>query len=186
MFCPKCAVQNADNASFCRACGANISLVPQALTGQLAEQLSALSAGAPAGGRRRRRHKEREPATMEKGIRRLFIGIAFICVALSVLIWMPGGFVWWFWMLIPAFGCLGDGVGTLLRARSDQQKLVPPPFRPASLTAAAMPPAATAGAARASELPPRDISGLYTPPAGTSVTEGTTRHLGAPADRSDA
>ena len=36
MFCPKCATQNLDGASFCRACGANISLVPQALTGQMA------------------------------------------------------------------------------------------------------------------------------------------------------
>ena len=35
MFCPKCATQNLDGASFCRACGANISLVPQALTGQM-------------------------------------------------------------------------------------------------------------------------------------------------------
>ena len=35
MFCPKCATQNLDGASFCRTCGANISLVPQALTGQM-------------------------------------------------------------------------------------------------------------------------------------------------------
>ena len=35
MFCPKCASQNIDGASFCRVCGANISLVPQALSGQL-------------------------------------------------------------------------------------------------------------------------------------------------------
>ncbi len=35
MFCPKCAAQNLDGASYCRVCGANISLVPQALTGQL-------------------------------------------------------------------------------------------------------------------------------------------------------
>ena len=40
MFCPKCAAQNADDAKFCRACGTDISLVPQAVTGQLAERLS--------------------------------------------------------------------------------------------------------------------------------------------------
>ncbi|MGH9956462.1 MAG: zinc-ribbon domain-containing protein, partial [Pyrinomonadaceae bacterium] len=33
MFCPKCAAQNLDGASYCRVCGANISLVPQAITG---------------------------------------------------------------------------------------------------------------------------------------------------------
>src|ERR1051326_6573590 len=36
-FCPKCATQNLDGASFCRGCGANISLVPQALTGQMVQ-----------------------------------------------------------------------------------------------------------------------------------------------------
>ena len=35
MFCPKCATQNLDGASFCRSCGANISLIPQALAGQV-------------------------------------------------------------------------------------------------------------------------------------------------------
>ena len=37
MFCPKCATQNLEGASFCRTCGANISLVPQALTGQMVQ-----------------------------------------------------------------------------------------------------------------------------------------------------
>ena len=37
MFCPKCAAQNLDGASFCRVCGANVSLIPQALSGQLPE-----------------------------------------------------------------------------------------------------------------------------------------------------
>ncbi|MGH9903752.1 MAG: zinc-ribbon domain-containing protein, partial [Pyrinomonadaceae bacterium] len=37
MFCPRCAAQNVDDASFCRACGTNISLVPQALTGRFSE-----------------------------------------------------------------------------------------------------------------------------------------------------
>ena len=37
MFCPKCATQNLDGASFCRGCGANISLVSQALTGQMTQ-----------------------------------------------------------------------------------------------------------------------------------------------------
>ncbi len=34
-YCPKCAAQNAEDAKYCRACGANISLVSQALSGQL-------------------------------------------------------------------------------------------------------------------------------------------------------
>ena len=35
MFCPKCAAQNLDGTSFCRVCGANISMIPQALSGEL-------------------------------------------------------------------------------------------------------------------------------------------------------
>lgn len=175
MFCPRCAAQNAENASFCRACGANISLVPQALTGQLAEQSVAAEESVSAGGGRRRRRgrKEKKPATVEGAVQSIFIGLGFICVSLAILKFMPGGFVWWFWMLIPAFACLGDGVGTLLRVRSERQMLAPPPFQPSSF---AVPPAA-----RAAELPPRDASGLYAPVP--SVTEGTTRHLGAPVER---
>lgn len=36
-YCPKCAAQNAEDAKFCRSCGANISLVSQALSGELLE-----------------------------------------------------------------------------------------------------------------------------------------------------
>ncbi|MGI9105935.1 MAG: zinc-ribbon domain-containing protein, partial [Pyrinomonadaceae bacterium] len=37
MYCPKCGTQNVDDASFCRGCGANVSLIPQALDGRLPE-----------------------------------------------------------------------------------------------------------------------------------------------------
>ena len=177
MFCPKCAAQNVENASFCRACGANISLVPQALTGQLPEPLAVADDEALEGGsrrHRRRNRKEKKPPTIEKGVESIFVGVAFICVSLAILNWMPGGFVWWFWMLIPAFMWLGEGVGTLLRVRAEQQKLAPPPFRPASVM-----PSAT----HAHELPPPVHSATYVPPGVPSVTEATTRHLGAPNER---
>ena len=32
MYCPTCAAQNVDNAQFCRACGADISFLSQAMT----------------------------------------------------------------------------------------------------------------------------------------------------------
>ncbi len=37
MYCPKCGAQNIEDAKFCRGCGADIGLVPQALTGHLPE-----------------------------------------------------------------------------------------------------------------------------------------------------
>src|SRR5690349_6772059 len=73
MFCPKCATQNLDGASFCRVCGANISMVPQALTGQIvqpqapAEELVDESC-APRG----RRGK---PLTLEGAFKNMFMGV---------------------------------------------------------------------------------------------------------------
>lgn len=168
MFCPKCAAQNADDAKYCRSCGADISLVPQVLTGHLAERLAAED---EKGGHRRHRKEERN---IENAVRQIFMGIAFAFVSLAVLSWAPGGRNWWFWMLIPAFGLLGNGIGMYLRIREDQKKLAPP-FAPVQ-PALSNPP-------RASELPPRrhTTGELVQPPP--SVTEATTRHLGMPAER---
>lgn len=173
MYCPNCAAQNVEGARYCRSCGADISLVPQALTGRLSSALAeAEDEGVGRRGRRRRR-REKEPATVEGGIKNIFVGVAFFLVAFSVYRFMPGGFVWWYWMLIPAFAAAGEGVGQIMRARREQHMLTPP-FRPAATTS--VPPAA-----RLNELPPRDTSEIYTPPG--SITEGTTRHLDATRDK---
>lgn len=169
MFCPKCATQNADDAKYCRSCGADVSLVPEALTGRLAERL-AEGEGKDKG----RRHKKETP-TVESAVRQFFMGLAFIFIALAILIWAPGGSSWWFWMLMPAFVFLGGGVGIYLRVREEQKRLAPPAFVPAQYGAM---PAATP---RATELPPRRNTGeLAQPP---SVTEATTRHLAMPSER---
>ena len=167
MFCPKCAAQNADGAKFCRVCGADISLVPQALTGQLAEKVDDKERDE---GRRRRR---RGTPTMEHAAQKFFMGLAFIFVSLAILFFMPGGRTWWFWMLIPSFGLIGSGVGMYLRVREERNKLAPPAFAPAAFQS---PPP------HAQELPPqrRNTGELVQPP---SVTEATTRHLGIPAER---
>src|SRR5437763_1716089 len=99
MFCPRCAAQNADDAKFCRACGTDISLVPQAVTGQLAERLNREDDYSRAG-RRRRRHG-REPS-MERAVKNFFMGLAFIFVAFAARAWAPAGNIWWFWLFISA------------------------------------------------------------------------------------
>lgn len=170
MFCPKCAAQNADDAKYCRACGADISLVPQAVTGHLAQRLGEAEEGAHRGGHRRR-HKE--PANIENAARQFFLGLAFALVSLAILSWAPGGRNWWFWMLIPAFIMIGGGVGMYLRVREERARLAPPAFAPA--------PASLAPPPNATGLPPRRHTGeLVQPP---SVTEATTRHLNVPAER---
>lgn len=165
MYCPKCGAQNIDDAQFCRACGANISLVPQALTGRLPNNPSVTDAGANLCERPSRHRKEKEPPSLEKGITSIFIGIAFILISLAIWIWTPGGFTWWFWMLIPAFALIGGGIGKVVRWKYEHH-LAPP------MPATAVPPAPLLN-----ELPSRDTSQFLSPP--TSVTEGTTRHLGA-------
>jgi hypothetical protein len=178
MFCPKCGAQNADDAKFCRACGTDISLVPQAVTGQLAQRLSEGEGDrdySRRGGRRRRGGKP----TVERAVRSFMMGLAFIFVALSVWTWSPAGRLWWFWLLIPAASMIADGVGTYIRLQEEKKRLAPPTYVPAQ---AAMPPQAP----RAGALPPRNTGEIVPPP---SVTENTTRLLdNVPADskRGDA
>jgi zinc-ribbon domain len=164
MFCPKCATQNIEGASFCRVCGANISLVPQALTGQLARPTDA---GLDRYSRRGRRRGPRQP-TLEEAIRQMMSGVGFLLVAIAISVYAPAGRLWWFWLLIPAFSLLGKGIAELVRARQLPRQTPQPP--PEQLTSSA-PPVGGLRAPNTNELP-------ATPP---SVTEGTTRHLGVEA-----
>jgi hypothetical protein len=162
MYCPNCGSQNAEGTKFCRTCGANLSLVPAALTGQLPDDRDSR--------RRRRRHRDDGPPNLAHGITKTFMGIAFVLVAFSVFLFAPAGRIWWFWMLIPAFGMLGKGVAEIVSARTAWQQLHGKPT-----TTAAMPPRRQTG-----ELPP-ESPGYTLPPA--SVTENTTRHLDPNKDR---
>jgi hypothetical protein len=157
MFCPKCATQNVEGASFCRACGANISLIPQALTGQLPTPRVEDFAD------RLRRKRRREPS-IEEAIRSIMMGIAFAVISILVGKYSPGGWTWWYWLLIPAAASFGKGFSTLARlrqAKDNASKFAPPQMN----------------AARPPELPAQKTGELMPPVP--SVTEGTTRHLSA-------
>lgn len=171
MFCPRCGAQNTEEAKFCRSCGTDISLVPQAVTGVLAQRLAAEED--PISRRLRKRGRRGKPVTIERAVRSLFMGVAFIIVSLAVLNWAPAGHIWWFWMLIPAFGSLADGVSTYLRLAEEKKRTAAPPFY-------TQPQNAVPPMPRLNELPPRDTGEMIRPP---SVTEGTTRHLGVPVER---
>jgi len=156
MFCPKCATNNLDGASFCRGCGANISLVSQALTGEMEPP--------PATSReeRRRRRRQAREVSLDHSFKNIFMGVAFLIVAIA-LSRTGFGQTWWFWMLLPAFSMMGTGIAQYIRLkeREKQAALAPPPMhRPL------VEPAPTPNELRA--------------PVG-SVTEGTTRHLGVEA-----
>src|SRR5689334_4616859 len=165
MFCPKCATQNLEGASFCRVCGANISLVPQALSGQLVQpqQPSQLLEEDCKPGRRGK------PLTLESAFKSMFMGVAFLII--SIALSRSIGATWWFWMLIPAFSLMAKGVAQYVRIKErDKREAMMPPRMPVVQSAPMMQSGPTAP-----PVLPRRTDELR-PPA-PSVTEGTTRHL---------
>ncbi|HKA19109.1 MAG TPA: hypothetical protein VKN18_12540, partial [Blastocatellia bacterium] len=166
MYCPKCATQNKDDSIYmrirsfelpprvvyCRSCGSNLTLVPQALTGRLPTEPSR---------RMHRRDFERGgPPTLANGISKAFVGVGFLLVSFACFFFAPAGRIWWFWMLLPAFAILGKGIAEIVSAK----------YQPSLRQGVnqAVPPAPTTG-----ELRPRND--VFIPPA--SVTEQTTRQL---------
>ena len=165
MFCPKCATQNLEGASFCRVCGANISLVPQALTGQMVQPQTPGEQLLEEDCKPGRRGK---PLTLESSMKNMLMGVAFLIIARALS--RSIGATWWFWMLIPAFSLMAKGVAQYLRIkdRDKRDAMMPAARMPMIHSAPVTPPV----------LPRR--TGELHPPV-PSVTEGTTRHLGVEA-----
>jgi hypothetical protein len=164
MFCPKCATQNLDGASYCRSCGVNLSLIPQALNGQLLSQQT----GEPDLRQRIYKRYGRE-LTLDRAFKSVFMGMAFLLIAIA-LSFSSGGGGWWFWMLIPAFSMMGGGIAQYIRLKEVEKRasIMPPVIRPAMNQSP-----------RLDVFPARNTGELMpTPP---SVTEGTTRHLATEA-----
>ena len=95
------------------------------------------------------------------------MGIAFIVVSVLIGKYSPGGWTWWYWMLIPASMFLGRGISDIVRV--NQAKAEVPKFERPQVSTGARP----------QSLPVASTGQLMTPVP--SVTEGTTRHLGAEA-----
>jgi len=150
MYCPKCASQNIDSARFCRSCGTNLSLVPQALSGRLPElQPDRFE---------RRRRRRREPS-LARGARKAFLGLGFLIAAIALFFTIGAPVVHQLGLLIPAFILLGKGIGEIVSAsRAESRKVISP----------------TRAAEPTGELSPRPLFDPLSPP---SVTEGTTRHM---------
>lgn len=161
MFCPKCATQNAEGVSFCRSCGANISLVPQALSGELKQESNNESGACFV-------KKPQKEVGLDQSFRNIFKGIAFLLVAIALAFSIGRG--WWFWMLLPAFSMFGTGVAQYIRFRENEKRRAFGGLQtPRSFAASSLP----------RDLPRRNTGELMPPVA--SVTEGTTRHLGVEA-----
>jgi hypothetical protein len=170
MYCPNCAAP-IDGAKFCRSCGANVSLVPQAMTGELVQSVETDDKRS---GRLQRhqlhRRQKREPS-IDRAARSFISGIGFLLAALFISFRFPGGFTWGWAFLFPAFAMIGEGVGQYLRLKEQQRQLSlfnQPGARPVVYQAPA------AGAPETPSLSAPTTSELVKP---SSVTEHTTRHL---------
>jgi hypothetical protein len=184
MYCPNCA-SPIDGTKFCRSCGANVSLVPQALTGNMPQEPREddPSDDLYYRGRRSRRrghHRDRkEEPSIERAASRLFSGVGFLIAAIFVCLYFPGGYTWGWSFLFPAFGLIGDGVGQYLKLQEQRRQismLYPrmnhPVFHPSSQQVPTqVPPQASP---QAPPLSAPTTSELAKP---ASVTEHTTRHL---------
>lgn len=154
MYCPNCAAQ-IEGTKFCKSCGANVSLVPTALTGRLPE----VQAGCEPFGRRR------GEASIEGAARSFFFGIGFLLVSAALAV-TGSGTGWWFYMLIPAFGFIGTGVAQYMKVKSDQGQRNPNPMASFSSNQASPPLVAQPESQLSTS---RDLRG--------SVTEETTRQF---------
>ncbi len=151
MYCPNCAAL-IDGLKFCRSCGANVSLVAQAMEGERTW---------------RRRHRDKKEPSIEKAASNFFSGIGFLLAAIFVCFYFPAGFTWGWGFLFPAFALIGEGVGQYLRLK-EQQRQQSSLNQPNDRSVVYHPPA------QAPALSAPTTSELVKP---SSVTEHTTRHL---------
>ena|SRR5215467_9719134 len=156
MYCPRCAAQNLDEAKFCRSCGSNLSLVPQAMTGRLPEPEEP--------DRYHGRRRFRKPS-IQGGIRQLSIGLAFLVIAIVLAITRDHGGLW---LLLPAFILIGKGIGQIASLRYGEGGLQ----RPRTTEPQVFRQTSAREAPNTQELAPPADSMRVPPP---SVTEGTTR-----------
>jgi hypothetical protein len=169
MYCPNCAAP-IDGAKFCRSCGSNVSLVPQAMSGQLPQSDKA-GDKSPWGhhnhwGHFGIHHKKQEPS-VESAATSFFTGIGFVIASIAILLYSPAGTFWWWSFLIPAFALIGGGVGSYLRWKELQRKQI-------SIESSGNQAVAYQSLSQGPALPTPTTSELAKP---SSVTEHTTRHL---------
>ena len=170
MYCPRCAVENADKAKFCRACGANLETVALALAGKLPVK----QAG----------DEEAEPKTVAgwlekqgKSVRdttvgAIMLGITILIGAIPLFLiadpfpWIIIWTVFFGWLGLYGVYYLSTGIGGMMQARTMLRGLERLPGELPSTTAPLhFPPIGEQPALDAAPLPP------------ASITEGTTKLL---------
>lgn len=113
MYCPKCGSENRDDTKFCRRCGSDVSLVPEAMSGNLPHSSSLKNSK-----HSKKRERRRQPSLAE-GISDVFKGAGFLFATLALALFAPWAKTWWFWILIPAFTLIGKGIAEIVAAKQE-------------------------------------------------------------------
>ncbi|MEP7037242.1 MAG: zinc ribbon domain-containing protein [Acidobacteriota bacterium] len=127
MFCQKCGTKNPDNGKFCRNCGTNLSANSNNLVEKFNSEFGNFNKRVNQFGMMppldpmRLRDKKGKPVHWESAMTKLFTGIAFSVVTIA-LAFTAMGTGWWFWMLIPAFSCLGAGIAQIMQLKSAERQ----------------------------------------------------------------
>lgn len=169
MYCPKCGTDNNDNARFCRACGMDISIVPMVLTGKLNATLEE----SPRKMARALKEQKKIEQSMnwESAMSSFFVGVAFLLIFLGGLFFMRGLFMVWIWFIIPSLGCMGSGLGKMFQLKHREKLLLENQAQTQTLLFSKP---------NIPQIPSnRDTNEFLSAPP--SITENTTRHLGAEA-----
>lgn len=163
MYCPKCATQNSDDTKFCRQCGGNISLVLEAMGGDLPQGRAVGwdAAGYPYDAQGRR--IDQGPATIGHGVRDISRGALSLIgiVIVQVLTDWP---LWWLLFVVPqSIYFLSEGIGKVVQVKHGSKER-----NSQTLTESEM----------------REMVGNegYRQISGQSITERTTRELEATKD----
>lgn len=151
MYCPKCGAQAADETKYCRACGQSLTLISQAMMGNLPVD-------------------DTDRQKLEKAIKNISLGVGFLIISIVIANLAPADASWalCFSMLIAAMVPMSLGVAEILgRAISGSRRMSSVDQVTVKETAPIL-----------RELPSGGAAGDHAelmPPSG--VTEVTTRNL---------
>lgn len=161
MFCPKCGLQNADDTSFCRGCGAELSYVLAVVDGRMPMTPDS---------------SERQVELFSSGVRNIVLAFCFFIFAFFVFL-IPGNTYFWLIATIPGFLLFASGVTRILKSNGlkdvNKPGTIPQRTLPPTQTNSALPPVQTDYISPQRSVDKTDD--LTAVPA--SVTENTTRHL---------
>lgn len=162
MFCPRCAMQNLDDAKFCRACGMDLDTVSVALA----------QAGSP--NKPKKKTKQGKPAKTwaekrSQALRDIFQGAiltgasAVICVAFAMFLSVPDWLILWTvffgWMACWGVISLAFGIGGLIESSTMSRAVDQPLGRVTAPTDNEL-----AGSSFFLDSPPASITELTTEP----------------------